>query len=306
MPSDSRVTMGALGLRVVSRSVVLALVALVVVGIAGAANSGSFPDATGDAGSARANAPDVTNVAVSSDDSGTLTFQVTLANRPTALASSDEIVVNLDLDQNPDMGSIFYGTEVGLALEGTSAEFLRVDSLQQFMEASTAPASYQGSFSNGVVTFTVKAADVGLSTTGGFNFDVLADNNQAGDTAPDSHTFNYQPVAGTPPPVLGPDTRPPFVHAFTVHGVRGQVVHLDVISADGRGQTADTYRIYRGRHLLETRRFDLTEKNPFTFYFTRWRVPKRGRGPFRFCVSAVDAAGNKSKLSCARIVVRRS
>jgi hypothetical protein len=282
------------------------MVALVVVGVAGAANSGSFPDATGDAGPARANAPDVTNVAVSSDDSGTLTFQVTLANRPTALGSSDELVVNLDLDQNPDTGSIFYGTEVGLALEGTSAEFLRVDSAQRFMEPSTPPASYQGSFSNSVATFTVKAADVGLSPTGGFNLDVLADNEQDGDTAPDTHTFNYQLVAGTPPPVLGRDTRPPFVQAFTAHGVRGQGVNLDVISADGRGQTADTYRIYRGRRLLETRRFDLTEKDPFRYYFTRWRVPKRGRGPFRFCVSAVDAAGNKSNLACARIVVRKS
>jgi hypothetical protein len=282
------------------------MVALVVVGVAGAANSGSFPDATGDAGPARVNAPDVTNVAVSSDDSGTLTFQVTLANRPTALGSSDELVVNLDLDQNPDTGSIFYGTEVGLALEGTSAEFLRVDSAQRFMEPSTPPASYQGSFSNGVATFTVKAADVGLSPTGGFNLDVLADNEQDGDTAPDTHTFNYQLVAGTPPPALGPDARPPFVEAFTAHGVRGRLVELDVISADGRGQTADTYRIYRGRRLLETRRFNLTDKDPFSFYYTRWRVPRRGRGPFKFCVSAVDAAGNKSKLVCARIVVRRS
>jgi hypothetical protein len=295
-----------LGFRLVHRTALPAAVALVVVGVAGAANSGSFPDATGDAGPARVNAPDVTNVAVSSDDSGTLTFQVTLANRPTALGPTDELVVNLDLDQNPDTGSIFYGTEVGLALDGTSVEFLRVDSAQRFMEPSTPPASYQASFSNGVATFTVKAADVGLSTTGGFNFDVLADNQQDGDMAPDTHTFNYQFVAGTPTPVLGRDTRPPFVRAFTAHGVRGKDVHLDVVSADGRGQTADTYRIYRRRHLLETRRFGLTEKNPFAFYFTRWRVPKRARGPFRFCVSAVDAAGNKSKLACARIVVRRS
>jgi hypothetical protein len=297
----------ALGLRVVSRAALLALVvALVVVGVAGAANSGTFADPTGDAGPARANAPDVTNVAVSSDDRGTLTFQVTLANRPTTLESNDELVVNLDLDQNPDTGSIFYGAEVGLALEGTSVEFLRVDSAQQYMEQSTPPVSYQGSFSNGVATFTVKAADLGLSPMGGFNFDVLADTHVAGDTAPDTRTFNYQLVAGTPPPVLGPDTRPPFVQALTARGVRGQVVHLDVLSADGRGQTADTYRIYRGRHLLETRRFGLTEKIPFAYYFTRWRVPKRARGPLRFCVSAADAAGNKSKLACARIIVRGS
>jgi hypothetical protein len=296
-----------LRLRLVCRAALLAaVVALVVVGVAGAANSGSFPDATGDAGPASVNAPDVTSVVVSSDDSGTLTFQVTLANRPTALGPSDELVVNLDPDQNPDTGSIFYGTEIGLALEGTAVEFLRVDSAQRFMEPSTPPASYQASFSNGVATFTVKAADVGLSAAGGFNFDVLADNQQDGDTAPDMHTFNYQLVAGTPPPVLGRDTRPPFVQAFTARGVRGKDVHLDVISADGRGLTADTYRIYRGRHLLETRRFGLTDKNPFRFYFTRWRVPKRVRGPLRFCVSAVDAVGNKSNLACARIIVRGS
>ena len=101
--------------------------ALVLVGVAGAANSISFTDPAGDSGSGSNAAPDITNVAVSSDASGTITIRVTVANRPTTLQPDDELGVDFDLDQNPDTGSVLYGTEVATVFEGSSPEFLRPD-----------------------------------------------------------------------------------------------------------------------------------------------------------------------------------
>jgi hypothetical protein len=35
-------------------------------------------------------------------------------------------------------------------------------------------------------------------------------------------------------------------------------------------------------------------------YDARWRVPRTAHGGLRFCVQSMDAAGNKSNLSCSR------
>jgi hypothetical protein len=280
-----------------------AVVALVAVGVATAANSFSFGDPGGDAGTGTSAGPDITGVAISSDDSGTLTFRVTLGNRTTALNSDDEVGVNLDVDQNPDTGSVLYGSEVGMLLDGTTLQFVRPDGADRFLAPASPPASLQGSFSNGVATFSVKASEIGISATGGFNVFAIAGNNSSGDTAPDIRTVNYQLVAGTPQPALGLDTRAPYDQAFTVHGKRGKLVHLDFVAADGRAQTAETLHVYRGTHVLLTRKSGVEDTNPFFVYYYAWRVPKHVRGKLRFCVSSVDVAGNKSNLACARIVL---
>jgi hypothetical protein len=67
---------------------------------------------------------------------------------------------------------------------------------------------------------------------------------------------------------------------------------------------ADTFRVYRRRHLLATRQFGLSDKNPFFDYYARWFVPRTARRPLRFCVSSLDAAGNKSNVACGPITIR--
>lgn len=281
-----------------------AVLALTLVGVAGAANSASFTDPSGDAGDGADAAPDLTNVTVSSDDAGTLTFHVTIANRTVTLNPDDELIVALDLDQNPDTGSLWYGTEVGLAIEGASVEFLRVDSANKYMTRATPPVSFHGGLSNGVATFTVKAADLGLSPTSGFNLAVLDDGDGGADTAPDIRTFNYQQVPGTAPPALGPDTRAPYTETYAARGKRGKPVELDVVSADGRGVTADTFRVYAGKRVIWTKHYALADKNPWFYYYAFWKAPKkRPKGALRFCVTATDAAGNKSNVSCSRILL---
>lgn len=274
--------------------------ALVVVGVAGAANSLSLTDLSGDAKSA----PDITGVSVTSDDNGVLTFRVTLANRRTTLEDDDELGVNLDLDQNPDTGSLLYGSEIAMVFEGTELQFLEPDNKNRFMAQVPSPSSFLGGFSNGVATFSIKESDLGLSATGGFNLFALADNTEYTDTAPDEHTANYQLVPGSAAPVLGPDTRPPYDEAFVAHGRRGKVVHLDYSAIDGRAATADTVRVYIRGRVAKTISFDLAYTDPFGLYYAKWLAPRHVRGPLKFCVTSVDAAGNKSNTACAKIVLR--
>jgi hypothetical protein len=273
------------------------IAALMLVGVAGAANSASFSDPAGDSGSA----PDITNVSITSDDSGMLTFQVTLGNRSTTLNSDDGVFVNLDLDQNPDTGSVSYGTEAALGLEGAKTVFLRPDSAGRDMTDATPPASLQGSFSAGVATFSVSASDLGLSPTGGFNVWVHTENDSTGEEAPDIRTINYQLVPGTAPLALGPDMRAPYDQAFRANGKRGHVVHLDYSAADGRGQTADVVRVFNKGHVIKTFAYRLEDTDPFGLYYAKWHAPRKINGPLKFCVVSTDAAGNKSNTACAPI-----
>jgi hypothetical protein len=277
-----------------------AAAALVLASVAGAANSSSFADPAGDVGLAS----DVTGVDISNDDAGTLAFRVAVAPGRTIGLPGDEVGVALDLDQNPDTGTVFYGTEVGIVFDETTLYFLRADGAR-FSEAAR-PPSLQGSITDGFVTLSVKAADLGLASTDGFNVFAVSHSYRSGDTdtAPDIRTVNYEQVAGTPAKVLGPDTRAPLDRAFPARGVHGKRIELDYWVADGRGMTADTLRIYRRGTLLRTIHVSLGDVNPFFFYYQTWRVPRTIRGRLRFCVRSVDAAGNRSNQSCARLRIR--
>jgi hypothetical protein len=273
---------------------------LLIVGAAGAANSNAFTDPAGDAGDAF----DITHIDVSSDDAGTISFAVNVAPGHTTGLPGDDVAVALDLDQNPDTGSVYYGTEVAAILEGSKLSFYRADDTGSF-EPAPPPSSLQGTFGNGVATFSVKAADLGLAANAGFNLIGVSDSSDGvADIAPDIRTFNYQQVNGTTPPTPGSDTRSPVDRAYASHGTHGGIAHLDYEAADGRGSTADTIRVYRRSRVLKTFHFSLADTNPFFFYYAKWRVPQSVRGRLRFCVRSVDAAGNTSNLSCAPLVIR--
>jgi hypothetical protein len=280
--------------------------ALVVAGVAGAANSGIFADRSGDAKLA----PDVTSVYVSNDDAGTITITSAYgAGAVTPGLPGEQLGVALDLDQNPDTGTVYYGTEVAFALD-----FGPSDTKLTFAQAAGTrfrpappPPSLTGALDGvtGLLTFTVKAADLGLAPTSGFNLVGISSSIAGdGDLAPDLRTYNYQQVAGTVPPTPPPDIRAPVDHAFVSHGVHGKVARLEYSAQDGRAATADTIRVYRGPRLLRTTRIALSDANPFFSYYARWRVPRTIRGRLRFCVLSADAAGNKSNLSCARLFIR--
>jgi hypothetical protein len=270
--------------------------ALVFAGAALAANSGSFLDPGGDADTS----PDITGVAISSDDSGIVTVKLTFANRPT-FGADDGAGIGLDADQNPDTGSIFYGAEYELDLEGTNASVLQATPDGGYNQAP-APASYHASFSGGVATFTFKASDFGI--TSGFNLYAVGYDRKWIDVAPDIRAVNYQLVSGTPAPALQPDRRAPVDEALKSIGVHGKTALLFYFASDGRGETADSIVVYKGKKVVKRINYRLEDTNPFLPYVARWKVPKKTHGKFRFCVTSIDRAGNKSNTSCAALTIK--
>jgi hypothetical protein len=271
--------------------------ALILAGVAGAANSTSFTDRAGDAGKA----PDITQLDVSNDDAGTITIRLTFAGGRT-LGPADEVAAVLDLDQNPDTGTVYYGTEAAIRFKGNMVGFARAAG-NGFTPVAP-PPSLQATSGAGFVTFAIAASDLGLAPDAGFNIAAFSvTSNGDNDFAPDIRTFNYQLGSGPPPPV-GADTRAPVDHAFASRGVHGKVAQLVYAAQDGRGVTADTIRVYRHNRLLKTIRISLGDASPFYSYYAPWRVPRKVHGRLRFCVRSTDAAGNKSNQSCARLVIR--
>jgi hypothetical protein len=286
---------------VTARSLVLAAVvaALVIVGAASAANSASYNDAQGDVGFA----PDVTSVTMSNTDAGTVTVRVAF-DKVLPFTSADELAIALDVDQNPDTGSVLYGTDVAIAFEGSRLVFFRASGA--YFDEAPKPATVTGTLESNAAVFTFNAADVGLTPTAGFNVvvDGYSDLGGETDTAPDIRTANYELVAGTPAVVPGADTRAPVDHAYKSSGKHGKRARLWFEAADGRGATADTIRIYRGKRVLKTISYSLDDTNPYFTYYADWKVPKKVRGKLRFCVASRDAAGNQSNTSCAALTIK--
>jgi len=279
---------------------VVAVGALVFAGVALAANTKSFGDAGGDA----SDSPDLTAVSIANDDAGVVTVKLTVGNRST-LSNAEAVAVGLDTDQNPDTGSAFYGTEVELAWSVSTDEPLLFRADGWSFKAGPLPDGGLGwecgTFEGG---YFVDPSQLGLTPSSGFNV-VAATVSRHVDTAPDIGTFNYQLVAGTQPPKLGPDTRAPHVaNVFPARAVHGKLATLTYWTLDGRGKTADTLRLYRGRRLLKTIQRALRDSNPFKLSHVAWRVPRTLRGRLRFSVSSADAAGNESNLRWASLSIR--
>jgi len=270
--------------------------ALVFVGAAFGANGASFFDAGGDA----LNSPDVTGVAISSDDAGIVTVKLTFANRP-SWGPNDIAAIGLDVDQNPDSGSFFYGAEWELDLVGSTPTVFQATS-DGFYTDSIVPASYTATYANGSVTFSFKASDFGV--TSGFNLYSVGEDRDWLDVAPDIRTVNYQLVGGTPAPFLQQDRRAPFDHAFKSTGTHGKTALLIYLAMDGRGETSDSIVVYKGKRVLKRINYILEDTSPLLPYVARWKVPKKTKGKLRFCVTSVDRAGNKSNTSCAQLTIK--
>lgn len=270
--------------------------ALVLTGAAFAANSRTFADPVGDA----ANSPDLTSVAISNDDAGIVTVKLTVANRST-LATGEGVAIGLDTDQNPDTGSVFYGAEWELDLEGSTATAYKATPDGSYTQVPI-PASYQASMSGGVATLTFKASDLGI--TSGFNVHALGYDNNWLDAAPDIRAVNYQLSSTTPPPVLQPDHRAPIDKAFKSTGTHGKLAELGYLAMDGRGETADSFVVYKGKKVVKRINLPLADTSPFLPYVVGWKVPKTVKGKLRFCVTSSDRAGNKSNTSCAALTIK--
>ena len=109
-------------------------------------------------------------------------------------------------------------------------------------------------------------------------------------------------------PKIPPDARfksdhtAPTVRAVASKGSRGAPFFLDYYSKDDRGFAGETYRIYRGTHLLKAwgvlagERDGRLQRAPAT-------LPKSVSGSLTFCVGAQDLNGNRSLWSCAPLTI---
>ena len=273
-----------------------ALVALAVVGAAGASNSASFTDRLSDKVDVYEGV-DIIGLQVSNDDAGILTFHVTVAGHKKKLGYNDGMIdVLLDLDQNPDTRSIYYGTEVGFELQSSGIGFLRLRGAT--IRGAPRPPSLHGAFSNGTASFTVKAADLGLAPSAGFNVPVRAVADWAPTTAASTTRWCREHHRSIPAPI-------PARRSFTRcprWGTTATAPSSTTGLADGRGKTADVIRIRRGARLLKEFRERLQNTNPFVWYTEVWRIRHKVRpGRLHFCVRSFNAARNESKSSCAKL-----
>ncbi len=99
------------------------------------------------------------------------------------------------------------------------------------------------------------------------------------------------------------DRLPPVVRALPSAGVRGALTQLRYRVQEKSGRSRETATVFRGSKRLATVRGRMHAIEPdVLFYFLPWRVPaSTAQGALRFCVQAVDPAGNRSRQSCARL-----
>jgi hypothetical protein len=116
-----------------------------------ATNTATFPDSVGE----DATAPDITNVVVSNDDAGMITFQINVSNRPT-LTPDMFVLIFFDTDQNASTGS--QGADYAIELDPGSVGLLQWNGTDFVNAPSQASLTY--SYANGA-TIHIRAAELG-------------------------------------------------------------------------------------------------------------------------------------------------
>ena len=98
------------------------------------------------------------------------------------------------------------------------------------------------------------------------------------------------------------DPNPPRVTALASEGERGEVVQLRYRVVEAGGASRETATVFRGTRRLATIQGRAHEVEADTlFYFLPWRSTVAGK--LRFCVVSTDTAGNRSKRSCAPLLI---
>jgi hypothetical protein len=167
------------------------------------AGSGTFTDASGDAG----DGPDVTTVTVSDDSAGKIDFAAVVGNRP-SLTDADAIQAFFDTDKNGGTGSNGYEYEVAW-IQGQQL-FMHWDGSQFAIQK---PASFTASYSGGKAAFSIAKGDFDGVTTFSFIVTTTGDTGDStADRAPDGAavwTYPSGSSTGPPPPPPPPGSPPP-------------------------------------------------------------------------------------------------
>ncbi len=146
---------------------VAALAALPALALAGGqgsrANSQTYQDATGEDPAA----PDISTIAVSNDDAGTITFRITIANRP---ALTPDMLLLLFLDTTPGQGDAdSLGADYAFQALAEGVGLFRWNGTDY---VSTPQSTLTWNYTAGVATFAIRATELG--NTKQVNFALIA------------------------------------------------------------------------------------------------------------------------------------
>jgi subtilisin family serine protease len=102
-----------------------------------------------------------------------------------------------------------------------------------------------------------------------------------------------------------PDVVPPTARALVSTGRAGKTVKLLSAIADDEGKVSLVEQVKRNGKVAKTIRpaRSVVATSPKTVA-TPWKAPAKPKGSLQHCVVAIDASGNKSPESCARIVLK--
>jgi hypothetical protein len=181
--------------------VAFAVVALVLTASAAGVNSKGFTDPPGDSELA----PDITSVAVSNDDEGTLTFRVSVPNRDT-WAPDDFLGVYLNTDGKTSTGCVnTHGGDFTLAFLGQAATVKNYFALLHCKGGDYEDSTLQGSFTGALdlaghaVTFSVNRRDIGSPKRLSLFLISTSQDAKYLDIAPDTGDWAYDVIAPPAP-----------------------------------------------------------------------------------------------------------
>ena len=142
-----------------------------------ASNRKSFPDSIGE----DPQAPDVTDVTVSNDDTGLITFQINVSNR-SALTPDMYFLIDLDTDRKASTGGDGVGADYAIDLTPGEVDLFKWTGTD-FVYASAQQSSLTFSYTATGPVIKISAAD--LNKTKAFDFDVAAVSGVTKDAAGD-------------------------------------------------------------------------------------------------------------------------
>ena len=100
------------------------------------------------------------------------------------------------------------------------------------------------------------------------------------------------------------DTTAPTVRALPSRGLRGRVVKLRYRASDTSGEARVQVRVLQGTRVLARIATPLADVAAARVNSVSWMVPPTLKPrPLRFCVVAVDSAGNRSPASCGPLTL---
>ncbi|HEU0304236.1 MAG TPA: hypothetical protein VFR32_06620 [Gaiellaceae bacterium] len=143
------------------------LAALLVVMPAGASNTTTYQDSVGE-GAGDPVFPDVTQIVVSNDDTGMITFRISIPSKP-QFARDLMIQMFIDSDANANTGELGIGTDYALQLLLGEVALFKWDGANYSRTAGDPPAtSLVYSWTGGVVTIRISATELGNTKAFGF------------------------------------------------------------------------------------------------------------------------------------------